>query len=99
MLAWILNTQIMQSGEKKAAALKYDPSKDKAPRVLARAQGNLALAIEKEARKHAVPIVVDSDLSQVLQALPVGKEIPENLYRVVAGLLSMVLKIKQDKSN
>lgn len=75
---------------KEAAALKYEDGKDFAPRVTALGRGYLAERMIKEAESSRVQVVEDEGLSHVLHRLSVGDAIPEELYRVVAEILSFV---------
>ena len=77
----------------KAVALKYERSKDAAPRVVAKGRGHVAEAITALAREHHVPIVADRNLVEVLEALDIHLEIPPELYRAVAEVLAFVYRI------
>ena len=78
---------------KKASALKYDPKKDKAPVVVAKGKGYIAEEIIKRAKEHNIEIKEDKDLVEVLSKLELYAEIPEELYKAVAIILSEVYKI------
>ncbi len=80
----------------KAAALKYDPTHDEAPIVVAAGQGIIAENIVKAAKESDVPIVEDSNLSELLASLSVGDAIPRPLYEAVAQILVFVSQ--QDES-
>lgn len=75
-----------------AAALGYDTEADDAPRLLAKGQGELADRIIALAKQHDIPIREDRDLVAVLAKLDLDREIPPELYRVVAELLAFVYK-------
>ena len=75
-----------------AAALRYRPGHDAAPRVVAAGRGTLAEAILRRAREAGVP-VIHSPAAPLLASLPVGEEIPESLYEVVARLLAFALDL------
>ncbi len=75
---------------KEAAALKYDDGRDFAPRVTALGRGYLAKRMVKEAESQRVQVVRDEGLSPMLHRLSVGDAIPEELYRVVAEILTFV---------
>lgn len=75
---------------REAAALKYDPNEGAAPVVVALGTGFAADRIVEAARENNVQVVRDEKLSQVLQRLSVGDEIPEELYKVVAEVLVFV---------
>ena len=77
----------------KAVALKYERSKDAAPRVVAKGRGHVAEAITALAREHHVPVVADRNLVQVLEAPDINLEIPPELYRAVAEVLAFVYRI------
>ncbi len=84
--------------QNKAVALKYQPEKDSAPRVLAKGQGKVAERIIEIARKHNIHIHPDPDLIEVLSQLDLNAEIPADLYVVVAELLAFVYSLNSNNS-
>ncbi len=80
---------------KKAAALKYDPERDKAPRVVAKGQGWLAERILALAREHRVPIKQDAQLVEALSRLELEAEIPPELYEAVAVVLAWAWRLNE----
>lgn len=78
---------------KKAAALRYDSTKEKAPRVIAKGQGESAHNIIKIAELHNLPIKKDEDLIELLSKVELDKEVPETLYKAVAELFSFIYKV------
>lgn len=76
-----------------AAALSYDPKRDRAPRVVAAGRNHMADLILKTAEKHDVPVYRDEELAASLVALGAGAEIPPELYEVVARVLVFVARI------
>lgn len=80
---------------KKATALRYNQEKDSAPKVVAKGRGLIAEKILERAKQHNVFIKEDPDLLEALYKLDIYQEIPENLYRVVAEILSEVYKINK----
>lgn len=84
---------MMSKKTKKAVALKYEPGRDKAPRVSAKGSGTVADKIIELARKHGVPVKDDPDLVEVLSKLDIREEIPAELYVIVAELLAFVYKL------
>ena len=82
----------------RAAALAFDAERDRAPRLLARGQGGFAREIVETAEAAGRPVVRDAALSEVLAALPVGTEIPENLYRAVSGIFALIYQLETDRS-
>jgi flagellar biosynthesis protein len=77
---------------KKAVALKYDPHKHAAPIVVAKGRGTVAEEILRRAREAGVPVQNDPSLVEVLSKLDVNEEIPPELYRLVAEILSFVYR-------
>lgn len=79
----------------KAAALRYDKSKDRAPRVLASGDGELARRILELASKSQVPVFQNADLVEILARLDLMQEIPPSCYRVVAEILYFVYRMNE----
>jgi len=80
---------------KKAVALKYSPDQAKAPVLTAKGQGRIADQIMQKAKEHGVPIQEDSSLVEVLSKLDVDQEIPQELYKLVAEILSFIYRSDQ----
>lgn len=80
---------------RRAVALRYDQSRDAAPRVVARGQGYVAERILTIAREAGIHVHEDPDLVAVLAALDVEAEIPQDLYRAVAEILAFVYRLNQ----
>lgn len=74
---------------RKAIALQYD-GPGSAPRLTAKGVDDTAARILEIAREHGVPVHEDPLLTQALAQIPLGDEIPENLYIAVAEVLSFV---------
>lgn len=79
---------------KKAVALKYEPQKDKAPKVVAKGRGYIADKIIQIAKQYGVPLREDETLVEILSKLDMYEEIPVELYKAVAEILVFVYKIK-----
>jgi flagellar biosynthesis protein len=77
---------------KKAVALKYAPDQKSAPILVAKGKGHMAEAIMKKAKDNGVPIQEDSSLVEVLSTLELDQEIPPELYKLVAEILSFVYR-------
>ncbi len=80
---------------KKAVALKYEPERDNAPRVVAKGQGLLAEKILALARENGVPIKEDASLVEALSRLEVEAEVPQELYEAVATVLAWAWHLNQ----
>jgi len=88
-------------GRDKAVALRYEPIRFKAPKIVAKGQGKIAERIIKLAKQEGVPIYEDPDLVAALSTLDWYEEIPEQLYRAVAEVLAFAYmlndKLGKDK--
>lgn len=78
---------------KRAAALKYDQARNMAPRVVARGKGLIAEQIIRVARENNVPLHEDRNLVNVLEAMELESEIPDELYRAVAEVLVFIYRL------
>lgn len=78
--------------KQKAAALRYDDKKEKAPRVVAKGEGEAAKNIIKIAELNNLPIRKDEDLIELLSKVELDREVPEALYKAVAEVFSFVYK-------
>ncbi|HMK56468.1 MAG TPA: EscU/YscU/HrcU family type III secretion system export apparatus switch protein [Dissulfurispiraceae bacterium] len=78
---------------KKAAALKYKPQENAAPKVVAKGSGWLADKILEVAKENKVPLKQDTQLVEVLSAIDLNREIPPELYKAVAEILAFVYKM------
>jgi flagellar biosynthesis protein len=80
-----------------AIALRYDPTRDSAPLVVASGRDHIAEAILNIARKHKVPIREDKALAGVLVGLDLGSYIPPEMYRAVAEVLAWIYRVENGK--
>jgi len=85
-------------GVLKAVALKYDKTRDGAPKVTAKGKGRVAENIIELAREHGIPVKDDPDLVEVLSSLELDQEIPSEIYVAVAELLAFVYSANSEKS-
>lgn len=79
---------------KESVALKYDF--DGAPTVVATGRNQVAETIIERAKSAGVPIVEDPKLAYVLSKIPLGDEIPPELYRAVAEVLVFILRLEAE---
>ena len=77
----------------RAVALRYEPEKQQAPKVVAKGRGFVAENILAAAQKNAIPVYQNKSLVNMLMALELDREIPPELYRVVAEVLAYVYRI------
>jgi Uncharacterized homolog of the cytoplasmic domain of flagellar protein FhlB len=78
---------------KRAIALLYDPQKGDAPKVVASGANLIAEKIIAAAAAAGVHIKNDPDLVELLAKIPVGGEIPADLYQTIAEVLVFVYSV------
>ena len=76
----------------KAAALKYDPSQNRAPKVLAKGKGKVADAIIAKAKEYDIPLFANEALVESLMGLEIESEIPAELYQAVVEVFVWLAK-------
>ena len=76
----------------KAAALKYDPSQNKAPKILASGKGKVAEAIIAKAKEYEIPLFANEALVESLVGLEIESEIPYELYQAVVEVFVWLAK-------
>jgi len=69
-----------------AVALKYDGKN--APTVTAKGSGLTAEQILSLAEQHGIPLQTEPELVKILAQIPLGDEIPNELYTAVAEVLA-----------
>ena len=81
-----------------AVALKYDPTGMNAPVVVAKGERLIAEKIKQIAKDAGVPVIEDKPLARaIFKMTKIGEQIPADLYRAVAEVLSYVYKLKGKK--
>lgn len=83
---------------KMAAALKYKMG-DKAPVVIAKGEGYIAQKILDIAKENDIPFYIDDNCESLLKYMQIDKEIPEELFEVVAKILVFVNAIDSSYSS
>lgn len=76
---------------KLSVALQYQAPR--APVVTAVGRGDMARRIVELAESNGVPISQNDGLAMALSKVEIDEEIPENLYRAVAEVLSYILRV------
>jgi flagellar biosynthetic protein FlhB len=78
-----------------AVALKYDPKKMRAPRVLAKGVDLVAQNIRRIAEENRVPVFESPKLARALyRSTDLDREIPAGLYVAVAQVLSYIFRVR-----
>ena len=81
----------MSKSDIRAAALRYEPDSDLAPVVIASGYGEIAERIINVAEQSGIPVYRDDSVSSMLCMLDVGKNIPPDLYEIVAKIYCSIL--------
>ena len=81
---------------KSAVSLRYDSSRDMAPKVTSKGKGLVAEKIIALAKENKIPIKEDPDLVEVLSQVEVDQDIPPAIYHVVAELLAFVYQLNKN---
>ena len=76
-----------------AVALHYDHQFKSTPKIVATGRGELAQQIIAAAEAAGVDIVQDPDLLEVLGRVPMGEDIPAELFQAVAEILAFIYRI------
>ena len=79
----------------KAVAIVYDEKESDAPKVVASGKGLVAEKIIATAREAGIHIRQDANLVEVLAKVPIGEEIPVDLYQTVAEVLAFVYRTNE----
>jgi len=79
----------------KAVAIRYQPSRDRAPKITAKGSGLVAQKMIELGRQYGIPLQEDPALIQVLAQLDFYQEIPPKIYVVVAEILAFVYRLNQ----
>jgi len=87
----------MSETRKTAAAIQYNAERDRAPKVTAKGQGLLAEKIISLAMEHNIPVKNDPVLVQMLSRLDIDEQIPVELYKAVAEILSFVYRMNRER--
>ena len=78
-----------------AVAIRYEPGKMEAPKVIAKGADHIAKRIVALARAHGVPVLERKSLAQALyRTVRIDREVPMGLYIVVAEVLAYVFRLK-----
>lgn len=80
-----------------ACALRFDPQREDAPRLLGKGRGYVAEKIKEIAREENIPILRNVSLAQALHQLELDDVIPEDLYAAVAEVLRWVEDVARSR--
>lgn len=81
-----------------AVAIKYIFGKDgETPKIIASGRGHLAKQIVDIAKINDIPLKEEKDLAESLAKVPVGVEIPAELWESMAEILAQIYML--DKQN
>ena len=80
----------------KAVALRYNLEEDMAPVVIASGYGAIADKIIDIAEEKGIPVFKDDSAASMLCMLEVGRNIPAELYEVIATIYTQILKVSSE---
>ena len=81
-----------------SVALKYKQGEDMAPKLVAKGINHTAYRIKELAAEHNIPIVEDKNLARfIYKNVEIDEEIPEEIYKSVADILTYIFKINNKK--
>ena len=83
--------------KQKAVALKYEQTKDNAPKVTAKGEGKTAQKIIQIAKESGVTLKKDENLVELLSKVELDAEVPPQMYKAVAELFSFLYNITKKK--
>lgn len=83
----------------KAVAILYDENTSQAPKVIATGKGEVAKKIIALAKESGIHIQEDENLVELLSKIPLGDEIPTELYQTVAEVLAFVYQVNEKFKN
>lgn len=83
----------MSEDKKKSLAVALEYEHGGVPRVTAKGRGPIADKIVELAREHNVPIDENETLAEALSQVELEQEIPVELYRAVAVVISFALHV------
>lgn len=83
----------------KAIALHYNKEQDNAPKILTKGKGHLAEQIIKIAELNNIPLYEDKILSEILDKINIGYEIPEYLFEIIAEIYAFTYQLMQEESS
>ena len=78
-----------------AVALRYDNTKDSAPKIVAKGVDFLALKIREIAVEHDIPIIENPPLARALfEQVELEQTIPADFYKAIAEIFTYIYKLK-----
>src|SRR5690606_33010756 len=80
-----------------ACALRYDPDREGAPRLVGKGTGYVAERIRAIAREEDIPVMRDVSLARTLYELSIDTQVPEELFEAVAEVLRWVETVAESK--
>jgi len=92
-------TVVVTNPTELAVALRYDDADPGAPRVVAKGAAVTARRIRAIADEHKIPMVENKPVARFLfKNVEIGEEIPVELYRAVAEILTLVFALKSKEN-
>ena len=84
---------------KKAAAIKYLKENLETPVIAALGSDKLAEKIIEEAKMNSIEIVENKHFFEFEDIFQIGKEIPYEVYKIVANIITQILNTNKGNNN
>lgn len=98
MMIWMCGFEVKVMKRRRAAALEYNrESSESAPRIIAVGEGHIAERIITLAREEGIPVYEDVEIVAKLVRMPLGSEIPSELYQAVAKVLALIYRLEEEQ--
>ena len=88
-------SEMGKARKNKAVALRYRVEEDMAPVVIASGYGQIADKIIGIAEEKGIPVFKDDSAASMLCMLEVGRNVPTELYEVIAAIYMQILSVSQ----
>lgn len=88
-----------KDNRQKAVALRYRAQENNAPVVIASGYGQIADKIIGIAEEKGIPVYKDDSAASMLCMLEVGRDIPPDLYQVVAAVYMQIITLAGNLKN
>ena len=92
----MLDDKSSKKSTPRAIAIVYNENESAAPKVVASGKGIIAEKIIATAREAGIHIQEDANLVELLSKIPIGDEIPTELYQTVAEVLAFVYRMNEN---
>lgn len=83
-----------------ALAIRYEPTEDPVPKVLAKGADEIAQRMKEEAKKLDIPMIENKPVARALYAqVEPGDYIPIEMYEAIAEIIALVYQLEEEKKH